>query len=498
MSTWRDRVAARLPPGIARVTVIADPDGLLGDEALVAQLLARGQTLLRYEDPVAFRRAWQALRARWSAGAQEEVLVAVQGDASVARGLPFDVVRSARIEQLRTYDLFSTLPPAHLTSLPRAELDRVDALAAKRGTGSSQRAELERAQSIARRLDALSHAVPEPTARHGAWVSFAETWGALNALRWEGDGTPWHHARFESLRARMDAAFDAWVTHHYGELHSLPADPPVMVHHVPRAMERWRARTGGRVALVVLDGMAFDQWDALARCAGLRPSAVSGVFAWVPTTTAVSRQSLFAGEVPSRIADRLQGTSGEPSLWKAFWARRDPRARTGYLRGLGDGPLDAAQSVIDEGADALGLVVDLVDRLLHGAELGLEGVHTQLRLWARSGWLQDLLARLRGGGYTVFLTADHGNIEAVGRGTLRDGGWAEVRGERARIYGDAGLRDAAAGDSLRRWSAAGLPPDFHVALAPERTAFVEEGRRAVVHGGASLEELIVPLVRFDV
>ena len=44
------------------------------------------------------------------------------------------------------------------------------------------------------------------------------------------------------------------------------------------------------------------------------------------------------------------------------------------------------------------------------------------------------------------------------------------------------------------WAPIGLPEDYLPLLAPARKAFVQEKQRTVCHGGASIEEIIVPLV----
>jgi hypothetical protein len=48
------------------------------------------------------------------------------------------------------------------------------------------------------------------------------------------------------------------------------------------------------------------------------------------------------------------------------------------------------------------------------------------------------------------------------------------------------------------WPAIGLPEDFIPLLAPENSAFVQEQKRIVGHGGASLEEVIVPFVQITI
>jgi hypothetical protein len=43
----------------------------------------------------------------------------------------------------------------------------------------------------------------------------------------------------------------------------------------------------------------------------------------------------------------------------------------------------------------------------------------------------------------------------------------------------------------------GLPDTYLALLAPGRYAFVQKGEHIVSHGGASVEELIVPLIQIE-
>jgi hypothetical protein len=102
-------------------------------------------------------------------------------------------------------------------------------------------------------------------------------------------------------------------------------------------------------------------------------------------------------------------------------------------------------------------------------------------------------------GFAVYLTSDHGNVEARGIGSPGEGAVADVRGERVRIYDspDQRSRIASRFPGSVEWSASGLPKDYLPLLAPDRTAFVARNRRIVSHGGISLEELVVPFVRAE-
>src|SRR5690606_40013531 len=74
---------------------------------------------------------------------------------------------------------------------------------------------------------------------------------------------------------------------------------------------------------------------------------------------------------------------------------------------------------------------------------------------------------------------------------------SELRGERVRTYRSETLiaETAAANPDTFRLDVAGLPANFMPLFAGGRGAFVPKGDQGVVHGGMSLEELIVPFVK---
>ena len=249
------------------------------------------------------------------------------------------------------------------------------------------------------------------------------------------------------LRAKVDRAFFEWVERRYAGLHNQPPTSPAMVHHLPRYLARRLADDPRRkAALVVVDGIALDQWLVLRDVlATQRPDLrfrEDAAFAWVPTITSISRQAIFAGKPPLHFPGSIRTTDKETALWARFWADHGLAAEeTGYAKRLGDGPLD---SVLDLASQprirSLGLVVDKVDKIMHGMTLGPAGMHNQVRQWAREGFMAGLLDALFDSGFTVLLTSDHGNVEAEGLGRPSEGAIADVRGERARLYSDPVLR----------------------------------------------------------
>ena len=181
------------------------------------------------------------------------------------------------------------------------------------------------------------------------------------------------------------------MTTRYASLHSLPSVRPVMLHHITRALASMLSRGGpssgadagamlregsglSRLALVVIDGLAMDQWVVLREALSeQQPSFVlreSAVFAWVPTLTSVSRQALFAGTIPLYFPGSIYSTDKEPTLWTKFWADQGlAAAEVAYARGLGRmGPDQHRAHLGDHRVRVVGLVIDKVNKIMHGMQ----------------------------------------------------------------------------------------------------------------------------------
>ena len=364
----------------------------------------------------------------------------------------------------------------------------------------------------AHRLDGLlkniEKAIPAEDARYDDWFHYARGWAELLALVHEAPGGIDEAVarKVRAIQSRNDSVFEAWLLKRYSALFNLPPAPPVMLHHLPRYVARHISDDGShKAALIVVDGLSFDQWVVLRAALADRVRGIllreSALFAWVPTITTVSRQAIFSGRAPVYFPDSIHTTDRESALWSRFWMDQGlKRNEVAYLRRLGDGPLGEVEEVVAHPKTrVIGLVVDKVDKIMHGMELGSSGMHNQVRQWSQQPFMGRLIDLLIAAGYRVYLTSDHGNIEASGCGRPAEGAVADLRGERARIYSDRTLRDRVRGrfpDAIE-WPPTGLPNDCLPLLAPHRAAFVRETERVVGHGGIALEEVIVPFVRIE-
>lgn len=366
----------------------------------------------------------------------------------------------------------------------------------------------ERSRRLDKLIESLKASMPADDSRHGEWLHFARGWAELVLLANEqGEAVdPSTSERINKLQTQMDTGFTNWLLRRYAGLVNLPPVPPVMLHHLPRFLSRQVAEGGSKkVALLVIDGLALDQWLVIREAlVGREPRLrfrEHAVFAWIPSITAVSRQAAFAGKAPVFFPNSIHTTEREPMLWTQFWADQGlaPNEIV-YAKGLGDGSLESISEALSHPkARVAGLVIDKVDRIMHGMELGSAGMHNQVRQWAQHSYLSGLLTLLLDLGFRVYVTSDHGNLEAEGCGQPAEGAVADLRGERVRVFPDAALRDRvkARFPGALEWDSIGLPNDYLPLIAPSREAFVQERQHIVSHGGIAVEELIVPFVQIE-
>ena len=359
---------------------------------------------------------------------------------------------------------------------------------------------------ISRLFDHIQKELPTPTSRHADWIAFALKWAELSCLVHRGNH-PEHQARHNETGALLNALFSDWLDTHYASLINLPPSTPAMLHHLPRRLVRDMEDTKNcRIALIVMDGLSLDQWVTVRQLLHKQDTNLfireSAAFAWIPTLTSVSRQAIFSSKPPIYFPLSIHSTSNDEKQWKQFWEGHGvSRLDVAYQRGLGDGDVfGLIETVAHPGKTRIiGLVVDKIDKIMHGMQLGAAGMHNQIHQWCQKGYLCTLVGQLLDNGFAVWLTSDHGNIECTGKGRPSEGVIAETRGERVRVYPSPDLRSqvAASYPFAREWNPVGLPAEYFPLIAGGRDAFGLPGETIVGHGGHAIEEVIVPLVKFE-
>lgn len=453
--------ALKRPSG---VTVLLDSDSLLDENAIVT--ISKTCRVIRVEDWAGLRRAWDVDIRRHSV--ERHTLACVSSaDFVTATDLPWDIEHEAdEVVRLRK--------PTRATS-----------------PASSQEGPVDAEQIIAGRLAAQ----PSTPSDLAGWIATASWWGEVRAAIAAAPSPPPIASTAWQVWEQLDNDFRAWLRSSYGSSlssHS-PKTPFAALHRIaPRLAHR--VADGSNILLVVIDGLGFAQWHPLREAADLTVIETTGSLAMIPTVTSVSRQAIFAGELPREFATHLTTTRAEERRWREFWHQRGlARSDVSYSKLLGDD----SNSVPQLGQRVAAVVINAVDEILHGADvLGDRQVAVGINLWARTGFLTNLVASAQQAGYETWITSDHGNLPTEAGVVLREGQTVDQAGTRVRVYPNATLRDQAA-EHGECWDPPGLPIEsagYYPLFAKGRSGY-HSGASRVSHGGISLDEVIVPVAR---
>ncbi|MBK8230673.1 MAG: BREX-3 system phosphatase PglZ [Candidatus Eisenbacteria bacterium] len=358
-------------------------------------------------------------------------------------------------------------------------------------------------------LDELGATIPSADdATYQDWQDYSLRWGTWVRLRWQTqpDRDTASETAAVAFVERVQAAFSTWLQQRFGAMSTLPYLPrPVLGHHVPHYLAHHLGQAGTeRVALLVIDGMAIDQWGILKDTLEGNCIEEHAIFSWIPTLTQVGRQAIFSGRLPMEFATSIEGTHRESAHWLNFWQDRGlPERAIWYQRPQGKSqsfePLaaDIIGAADDSAVRVVGAVIGLIDQSMHQVGLGTPGLHGLVEVWSRTRQLAGLVDGLVERDFAVFITSDHGNTYGRGFGKPDVGSTAQQRGERVHIFRSKDLRDNTATlyPNAIVWPQIGLPHDYFPLIAPYGACFMPEGTESVGHGGIALEEVLVPFIR---
>lgn len=241
-----------------------------------------------------------------------------------------------------------------------------------------------------------------------------------------------------------------------------------------------------KIALIVVDGMALWQYEILKnRLPGTKHEEV--IYSWLPSITQLSRQAIFRGDIP--LTDYRQGPTSEEKLWKMYWKEKGCHAfEVVYQHEKID------FSNIDS-VTKLAIVFKDLDNKMHGST-DYADLLMLTRNWIERSRIIQIVSDLQSKGFTVFLTTDHGNIQAKG--------WRGLQGREKLGTNKSGSRSQRHIEYAEQW----LSDEF-MANNPEMENSVVKGAQAlyfknnlsfsneeslVTHGGAHILEVLIPFV----
>lgn len=304
-------------------------------------------------------------------------------------------------------------------------------------------------------------------------------------------------------------------------------DRPMLSHEVIRESVFPAMDAGKSVVFFVIDCMRYDQWLVLEPL--LYPfyeSTTRFYYSILPTATPYSRNAIFSGMLPGDLArayprvwadgeeDEHSRNRDEELFLQKMLERRRKNERLRYEKLIGSNDGRAFQGNVHElkQFDLAAVVVNFVDILAHSRSDSAvlkeiapdERAYRALtRTWFEHSWLYQAFQDLASDDVTVVVTTDHGAIRSLHP--------TKVIGDRQTStalrykYGRNLKCDERHAIFVKDPATFGLPTggvntnyiiakeDYYFVYPTNYNQYVNKYRDTLQHGGASLEEVILPI-----
>jgi hypothetical protein len=295
---------------------------------------------------------------------------------------------------------------------------------------------------------------------------------------------------YQRIENSFNIRFQRFVDNTYGSLFSLSGVRKPVV--VSRILEHINAKPAKKKALLVIDGMNYWQWNILGKAlANADINFTSNAsLAYIPTITAWSRQAIFKGDKPDLSADN----SKEAKLFETYWLNQGvPSFQIDFKKFSVNDPI-AIESITPD-TTILGLVCNDLDDIMHGSILGNGQLKTSTEQWIVKSKIVNTISALKTKGFQVYITADHGNIEATGLKnlTLKDKLGALSRGKRHLHFTNETLLD----NFMELNTNIEVGKKGLSLYLKKQEAFTTENSQVITHGGSHLWEVIVPFISIN-
>ncbi len=335
------------------------------------------------------------------------------------------------------------------------------------------------------------------------WINLAQELGKLLYKFHKSDKAQEYGRLLIRLLDKSNAAFSRWCNSHYSLiLNASYITPKTLNNILPHIAYKRRKKDMDKVALLVFDGMSFDQWEMIKREISHINTALieeKGIFAMIPTLTSVSRQAIFSGKMPKDYSPSINTTQKEKDFWEKFWAEEKPQSIK-FIKPQEDFQEQVEElktSIENDRIKIIGTTFSIVDELMHKMSQGYSQMYSSIVLWLKQGYFKDTIKDLMENDFDIYITADHGNIEALPGQKLNEGILVETKGQRVRVYDRESAREKAMSnyeELMKIESEKYALPSNYYAVAQTKSEYFGKAGPVITHGGLSVQEVVVPFI----
>lgn len=263
------------------------------------------------------------------------------------------------------------------------------------------------------------------------------------------------------------------------------------------------------IALVVFDGMSYDEWFILKDKLSNFDVEETESFAILPTITSFSRTAIFSGRVPREfMQDKKIDSKTEREGLFSFLKSKGLDERD-FLYGrvdLNDNIIRTRSDGVGfqylKGYKFLGLICSLFDDTSHETKIFGElksNLYKNIQNNIESSRIIQLLEMLRDYGYKIVITSDHGNIFSTSNEIKPNKNleFEKRKSSRCLIFDNEIFADSLIKNNPNKcfkYTYNIIPPELTLVFPIKNHSFSTRWKYSITHGGIMPEEWIVPLV----
>lgn len=295
--------------------------------------------------------------------------------------------------------------------------------------------------------------------------------------------------KYDDIEAHLKNILNYDFQHYLDETYwnSLNANPYIRPQSVSGIIGHIRDNydSSQKVALVVVDGMAFWQYEILREELEenhISPKREDWTYSWIPSITALSRQAIFRGEAPS--LDYTQSPASERNLWLAHW---NSSLSPEYI-------YEGDNISPNRNCKRLAYVTVALDDRMHSSSSYLD-LLALTKIWAKD--FVKTIAKIKQLGFTILLTTDHGNVLATGWRPFTAIEKAHLYGRMSRGHRHAIFMNTTASKDFQKelgYSVNTMHRDDWFAIREDQS-FTTKGKKEITHGGSHLFEVMIPFIK---
>ena len=486
---FNDFLIEKLSIDYEKRILLFDEDNLLAKCGLSNTILNRGFQIYEYKEVEEFRYIYESqLRNNET----EKFIIHVRNPQMY---VPYDIRKSCYEVSFSFVEIFQKLEVSELRKHPNVDLELLhiahqnyygNKLGVK-GTYNFIKKEIYSQKYASEFIDLLINRISSSLCKisnYKDWFEIARDWARVRMLI---DGG-FIQRDINRLSIEIDKRFKTWMLDNYKTLSANSiSNGPVLAN---RVIDYIKSKSD-KIALILLDGMSIENWLTLyLNMDNFNYEIEQGfIFVLIPSITAISRQSIFSGMLPISHSEPFS-LQNEERQWFDYWMNNGYRKEDIFF---GKG-LDVELSYNTRIA---GIIINFIDDLMHGQIQGQDGMYRDIAAWAKTSEFKNLVNDLIRKGFNVYVTSDHGNIEAIGQGRPKNEGvLTEMTSLRARIYQDYAVTDKTENEyKVFRYPGIYMPKDYQYIICETNAAFGTKGKNYVCHGGMSIDEVIVPFIK---